>query len=213
MAVRDTKERILDAAERLFGERGFVGTSTRAVTSGAGVNLAAVHYHFGSKEALLRAVIDRRVAPINQERLKRLDRLEARVGDDPPGVEAIFDTYIAPALELEQDMERAGTSLRTIVGRLYSEPLELVQSILQEEFGDVARRYVAALTRALPDLAPNELRWRFQFAVAVMTYVLSNSPRIAPAPLRVAPEPPRATVERMVAFLSSAMRVPHRPEV
>ena len=78
---KGTKDRILDAAETRFAEHGFHGTSMRSVTSGANANLAAVHYHFGSKEALLEAVLSRRLEPINRLRIEMLDRLEA--GPDP----------------------------------------------------------------------------------------------------------------------------------
>src|SRR5215213_6345048 len=85
LASKDTKERILDAAERLFPAHGFAGTSLRAVTKEAGVNLAAVHYHFGTKEDLLRAVLGRIVIPVNRERLEMLEKVEAAAGSDPPG--------------------------------------------------------------------------------------------------------------------------------
>src|ERR671910_3594384 len=77
MRVMETKEKILDAAERLFAAHGFAGTSLRSVTKEAGVNLAAVHYHFGNKEDLLRAVLGRIVIPVNRERLEMLEQVEA----------------------------------------------------------------------------------------------------------------------------------------
>ena len=67
MAATDTKERILDAAELLFAAHGFAGTSLRAVTREAGVNLAAVHYPYGTEEDLLRAVLGRIVIAVNRE--------------------------------------------------------------------------------------------------------------------------------------------------
>ena len=76
MSSVDTKERILNAAERLFGEHGFAGTSLRAITKEAGVNLAAIHYHFGSKEALLLEALHRYAAPVNQQRLQLLQEVE-----------------------------------------------------------------------------------------------------------------------------------------
>ena len=100
-----TSERILDVAERLFAERGFAGTSLRALTSAARVNVAAVQYHFGGKQALFMAVIDRRVAPVQQRRLKLLDELEARLDGRPPELEAVLHTLIAPAFELERPSE------------------------------------------------------------------------------------------------------------
>ena len=74
--MTDTKEKILDTAERLIGERGYAATSLRHIIAQAGVNLAAVHYHFGSKEGLLDAVVERKAAPVNQARLAWLERVE-----------------------------------------------------------------------------------------------------------------------------------------
>ena len=70
----DTKERILRAAELIFGRHGYAGTTLRAVTAEAGVNLASANYHFGSKEALVMEMLRQRVAPINEERLLLLER-------------------------------------------------------------------------------------------------------------------------------------------
>src|SRR5690606_34005678 len=78
-----TREAILDSAEALFARQGHDGTSMRQITSEAGVNLAAVNYHFGSKEALVQAVLKRRLAVLNHERLRLLDELEARAGGQP----------------------------------------------------------------------------------------------------------------------------------
>src|SRR5918995_3621308 len=100
MRVMETKEKILDAAERLFATHGFAGTSLRAVTKEAGVNLAAVHYHFGTKEDLLRAVLSRIVIPVNRERLKMLEQVEAAAGSDPPSPAGVLQGFIAPALPL-----------------------------------------------------------------------------------------------------------------
>ena len=95
MASLDTKQHILDTAEQLFAERGYAATSLRAVTQAAGVNLAAVNYHFGSKTGLLFAVVERRVNPVNAERLRLLDTLES--GPEPPELEAVLRAFIAPA--------------------------------------------------------------------------------------------------------------------
>ena len=92
-----TRERLLDAAERLFAERGFEGTSLRAVTQAAGASVSAAHYHFGSKEALLHATLLRRVEPVNRARLARLGALEERGG--PVALEALLDCFLRPALE------------------------------------------------------------------------------------------------------------------
>src|SRR5437660_3119973 len=96
----DTKTRILDAAERLFMEHGFEATSLRQLTSAAGVNLAAVNYHFGSKEDLFQAVLTRRLDAMNQERIDLLDRVEREAAGEPPQVEKVIFAMLVPALRL-----------------------------------------------------------------------------------------------------------------
>src|SRR3954453_20324524 len=86
----DTKTRILDAAERLFVEHGFEATSLRSLTSAAGVNLAAVNYHFGSKEELFQAVLTRRLDPMNQERIDLLAKVEREGGGKALSCEKIL---------------------------------------------------------------------------------------------------------------------------
>src|SRR5437870_1032215 len=103
----NTEQRILDAAERLFAQHGFAGTSLRAITAAAGVNLAAVHYHFGSKEALLRATLDRIVGPVNRERLAMLQRAEDAAAAEAaaaPSVDAVLEAFIAPDVRLLTNM-------------------------------------------------------------------------------------------------------------
>src|SRR5215468_2668082 len=98
-----TKARILDAAEVLFMEHGFEATSLRAITAAAGVNLAAVNYHFGSKEELFQAVLTRRLDPMNQERVDLLTRLENEVAPRPLPCERILNAMFMPALKLARD--------------------------------------------------------------------------------------------------------------
>ena len=102
----DTKTRILDAAERLFVEHGFEATSLRQLTTAAGVNLAAVNYHFGSKEELFQAVLTRRLDPMNQERIERLEKLEREASGKPLSCEKILFAMLIPALRLARDERR-----------------------------------------------------------------------------------------------------------
>src|SRR5437868_9978051 len=100
---QDTKTRILDVAEGLFMEHGCEATSLRQLTAAAGVNLAAVNYHFGSKEELFQAVLTRRLDPMNQERIERLDRLEREAAARPLTCERILSAMLIPALRLARD--------------------------------------------------------------------------------------------------------------
>src|SRR5258706_5167560 len=107
----DTKTRILDAAEQLFMEHGFEATSMRQLTSAAGVNLAAVNYHFGSKEELFQAVLTRRLDPMNQERIELLQKVEREAGGKPLSCENVLFAMLIPALRPSRDQPLRGKEI------------------------------------------------------------------------------------------------------
>src|SRR5438045_7607516 len=125
----DTKQRILDSAERLFAEHGFEGTSLRTIIADAKVNLAAIHYHYRSKEALLDAVIFRRLEPINRERLRLLAECEAGVG--PLSLEGVLEAFFAPAVRVGAD-PICGKIFCRLIGRIFSEEKSLFPHIIKE---------------------------------------------------------------------------------
>ncbi len=173
----DTKERLLDAAEQLFAERGFGGASMRAVTKAAGSAVSAANYHFGSKEELLAAVLRRRLQPVNQSRIEALDRLQAEAGPDGSvPIEALFDAFYRPSFERMSEARVQGTSAmpRQVVARLYTEPPELVQPLRAELFGEVNERFLAAFARTFPAMSERKLRLLQHLAVASMVHVLAG---------------------------------------
>ncbi len=199
----ETQERILDAAERLFAARGFAATSLRAITSEAGVNVAAVHYHFGSREALLRAVIERRVEPINRARLERLDALES--AGVAPRLETLLEAFLGPAVEAV----RTDPGMARVTGLLFSEPAEHVRTLVMEVFREVALRFQAALERALPGLGPAEARERLGFVVGVLVHELAgHHPGLEGGPPGGAARGDGAALGRMVRFLAAGLRAP-----
>ena len=163
-----TRELILLAAETLFAERGYSATSVRAIAATAGVNLAAAHYHFGSKKGLLEAVVHARVAPINVYRLQALTTLELQ--NDDQNVDAIMTAFFAPFM----DGELSGGFPR-IMARIFGEPDELIRPILEQEFLPVTRRFIGALQIALPGLDSEELQWRFHFVIGAMIHLFMFS--------------------------------------
>jgi AcrR family transcriptional regulator len=165
----DTRETLLDAAESLFAEHGIQAASLRAITQQAGANLAAVHYHFGSKEALVRAVFSRRVGPLNQERLQRLDECERGEG----GVEEVLRAFIEPLLTMRRETPEGSRQFARLMGRSFNEPNEEVRAILTEEFGPMVRRFTEALARRLPHLPAPEILWRFHFVAGAMAHTIS----------------------------------------
>lgn len=166
----ETARRILDAAELLFVERGFAATSLRAIASSAGVNLAATHYHFGSKKGLLGAVFHRRVAPINEQRLAGLDQL-LRSGQALT-TRNILEVFFHPFI---QDDTFATTP--AVIGWIYGEPESLTRPIFEEEFTQVSARFQQTLAAVLPQVGREELRWRFHFMIGSMIHLLNiNAP-------------------------------------
>lgn len=163
-----TRERILDAAESLFIEHGYAATSLRAITTAADVNLAAAHYHFGSKFDLLAAVFHRRIEPVERGRLEALDALERQ--EAPFSVRDVVYAFLSPMYGAEAD--DLLDVLPDLIGRIYAEPESLTKPLLEGEFSGVAGRYLTALGQALPDVPPAELRWRFHFTIGAMIQLL-----------------------------------------
>jgi AcrR family transcriptional regulator len=202
-----TRERLLDAAERLFATRGFDGTSLREVTAAASANVAAIHYHFGSKEELLRAVLSRIVAPVNSERLRLLEKAEADAAPGAPSVEAILGAFLAPDLEVIRDLGERGAVVTRFMGRSYTEPSDLVRRMVGEQFGELGQRFHRALCRAVPDVPPDEVYWRLMAVVAVITYMLAAQGDGGSSSL-LDPNDLDGTLRRLAAFLAPGLRAP-----
>jgi len=169
-----TKDRILDAAEALFMEHGFEATSLRAITAAAAVNLAAVNYHFGSKEELFQAVLTRRLDPMNQRRVALLDRFE-REAATPLSCERIIVALFAPALEIARDPELGGNNFLRLLGRAYADPAPFIRRFLSEQYAQMIARFKAAFARALPHLPKKELSWRLHFIMGALSYTLAGT--------------------------------------
>lgn len=152
-AQAPTPSRLLDAAERLFGERGFDGTSLRAVAEAAGANIAAVNYHFGSKDRLLRAVVARAMGPVNADRHRRLDTLEARYVH--PTIAQLVRAFVEPGLDLINHHGERGPAVARFVGGVLFDPSPRIRQLFAEQVDPVEGRYLDALRAALPDQAPD----------------------------------------------------------
>jgi len=196
----NTKEKILQTAEELFGEQGITATSLRQIIAKAEVNLAAVHYHFGSKEDLLNEMVHRRAEPVNRERLARLERLEADTGHKPATVEAILDAFLAPMAVVA---EKNPLFVR-VMGRIHSEGL--MPAIIQKHFLPTAQRFIVLLRRALPELSDAEFLWRVHFMMGAMAHTMCGA-LVFPA----GDEDFHARMRKLVTFLSAGFRAPATP--
>ncbi|MBT5928409.1 MAG: TetR/AcrR family transcriptional regulator [Verrucomicrobia bacterium] len=177
MTDTDTKTAILDAAENLFVEQGFEGASLRSVTAMAKVNIAAIHYHFGSKDALVQAVLERRLSPVNQERLERLDALEAISDQSTLVLEDILRALFEPALRMSGIGGGGNKNIARLIGRIFSEPSNSLQLFLKERFQIVFERFTAALRSVLPELPEVDFFWRVHFMMGAMCHTLCDQER------------------------------------
>lgn len=171
-----TIERILDAAERLFARQGVGATSLRAITADAGVNTAAIHYHFGSKEALVEAVLVRRIAPLNQERLKQIERLEAAAGEGPVPPRALLAAFLTPVLAMQTELRERAVPFGSMFAWLRIESERGSGLRPHRHFEEVKARFAAAACRGRDDLGPDEAMERLDYAIGAMGHELVNQP-------------------------------------
>jgi len=172
LSPQATKDRILDAAESLYVASGFDAMSMRQITTAAGVNLAAVNYHFGSKESLIQVVLSRRLDGLNDARLAMLDQFELRLGGNVT-CEHLLTAMFLPALRMSQDKDVSGQYLQ-FVGRAYTDPSPAVQDYLRERYIATLARFFMAFQRALPDLSREDLGFRLNFAMGALAGVLAG---------------------------------------
>ena len=196
--MTDTKEKILDTAERLIGEQGYSATSLRHIIAQAGVNLAAVHYHFGSKEDLLDAVVARKAAPVNDARLAWLERVEAEAGNGPLEVEKVLESFFLPTVEVA--IRNPG--FVRLMGQMLAEGM--MPRIVEKHFQATGLRFVGALRRAVPELPQEELMWRIHFMVGAMAHTMCRAPIFPELAGDVADMEPR--LKRLVTFLAAGFR-------
>lgn len=201
--LSETKEQILAVAERLFAEQGFAGTSLRRVVREADVNLAAVHYHFGSKEGLFRAVVTHIAQPIVAAQLEQLSKCTK--ANDPSEVESILEAFILPPLHVvlstgEQCIYRA-----RFMGRCRTEP-DPLQLIAKQEFRVSEQAFLDVLQRSLPDQSRTELAWKLDLVVATLIRVATEAGKPGALLQGNTPDDIQMTVSRLVHFLAAGIR-------
>jgi AcrR family transcriptional regulator len=165
-----TKDRILGAAEELFAQHGFGGTSLRQVTTRADVNIAAVNYHFGSKENLVNEVFRRRMDEMSAQRLALLKTAQEQY---PGELEPILAAFVEPALALAQDRHGGGAFIR-VIARAYAEKNDSLRKFLSDQYGHVLREFAKAMAACLPTLSKEALYWRLDFLAGALTYAMAD---------------------------------------
>ncbi|MDE2755904.1 MAG: TetR/AcrR family transcriptional regulator [Acidobacteriota bacterium] len=204
----DTRDQILDTAERLFAEFGIDGVSIRTITAEARVNLAAIHYHFGSKEALVREVFVRRIDPLNRERLRLLDDLLERSLPQKPKLEELVRILVGPPLRLWLQAGKGETFTR-LCGRIYSESSGQLETMFVDLFQEVVRRFSAAFEQAAPELPKTELMWRMHFVIGAMVHTLMQVGFVRQLRAETSEgNEVEANIERLTRFATAGLRAP-----
>jgi len=194
----DTKTKILDAAEKRFGLNGFEGTSLRDITSDAQVNLAAINYHFQSKDSLIDAVIRRRIEPVNRRRIEML-----KAAGPSPSIEQIIEAFLSPVLE------KGFPTAVPLIGRILSTPDQFVDRVFKPHMREVVDLFRQAFEEALPEMPVEDRLWRLHFMAGTMTHVLSLGQVIPVMTDGVCDLSDRkALVARLITFLAAGFRAP-----
>ncbi len=175
----DTASHILDVAEELFSEQGLDRVSIRDITRQAKVNLASVNYHFGGKMALISAVFERRLVPLNEARLAALEAVEQQAGKKAPRLERILEALVLPTVQSALQAS-PGEAWSKLFGRSLSEPSPEVEAMLKTQFEPLAEKMHRLLRRALPRLSASEIFWRLKFTFGSLHHWLLTRDRFLP---------------------------------
>lgn len=206
-ARRDTKDKILDAAEGLFADQGFAATSLRQITAEAKVNLAAVNYHFKSKEALLSAVIERTLAPINRRRMELLDEVEANSNGRRPGLESVVRAFVRPAFEARSANAESMRHFPRLMARVMAEPGDWAAPVMLPALHAITNRFMPIFQKAMGVENRTTVLWGAQFTIGCMTRCLTAPEFIHTITGEILQhESMEQTLDRVVCFIVGGMR-------
>lgn len=205
----DTKDALLNAAEKLFANHGFAATSMREIATTAKANLASANYHFGGKRGLMIAVLERRVTPLNCERLRLLDALEAESGRRVPPLDKVIEAFFGPALRMCGQKTKGGESFDRLIGRMFIEPDAQLHTQFVALFKEVADRFIPTIQKALPSLPAPDLFWRLHFMIGSMAHTMCDKERLRAISCgKVNPDDTEAAVRQLTAFVVGGLRAP-----
>ena len=177
MKTISKRDRILDAAEALFAERGFDGVTLRQIASSAGVDVALANYHFGKKLELFNAVFERRAALLNQSRLDALRKVQAEQGDAGASVEQVIEAFLRP-LELTQETADPGWRHYLALIAYVNNSTYWGKRMMSKLFDDLVQEFIAALRQALPTASDQDLYWCYHNLSGALTLTLAQTERI-----------------------------------
>jgi len=210
MPPKNTAISILSAAEELFAEKGFAETSLRNITSRAGVNLAAVNYHFGSKKELIQAVFARFLTPFCAELESELNNYQAELDGQRPDLTTLLGLLARTASKVDQDNPDRIAIFMRLLGLAYSQGQGHLRRFLRNEYGTVFAVYMKLVTEATPELSEQERFWRIHFMLGATVFTLSGAEALtAMAEYDLGEQTDVSQViQRLVPFLSSGFQAP-----
>ncbi len=201
----ETRRRILTAAEELFAERGIDGVSLREITTAAGANSAAAHYHFGSKDAVLAELFQERARAIVERRLDLLARVP-RDGRGAASAEDLLRAFLRPSLDVVA--APGGPAFMRLRARLAFEAAAVRREVLARAFDASSRTFLDELRLALPDVSVEDLRWRFHFTLGAMTYTMAAPGRIESITDGALDTTDDTALEQLVRYAAAGLRAP-----
>lgn len=193
-------------------QQGFEGASVRQIATLANANLAAINYHFGTKETLIEQVLKRRLDELNQKRLEALDELERAAGSKPIKPTKILGAFFGTLLSVAKSQPAGGHTFLKLLGRTLAEPADFIRVFLSHEHQHVLDRYQAALFKALPDVPKSEVIWRFHFMLGATSYAIAGTDSLRLIARWEGDDDQEIDVDvltaRLMAFLVGGLRAP-----
>lgn len=172
MAKVETKQKILNTAELLFAEQGFDDTSLRQITGAAGVNLASVNYHFGSKKDLIKAVMDRYLSLF----MPKADAALSQLLTEPTlTLSQVFECFVAPLLSLSGVRRQGPEIFLQLLGRGYIDNQGFLRWFIVNHYGQVLAHFTQAIHKAAPQLSKAEVFWRLHFTLGTVVFTMASS--------------------------------------
>lgn len=209
LSPADTKTRILDAAESLFVGGGFDSMSMRQITSAAGVNLAAVNYHFGSKDALIHAVLARRLDLLDTQRVAMLDAFEAAYAERL-SCEHVLVALFLPAVRIFRSDAPGADRFLHFIGRAYTDPSPVVRDFINGNYIQTLGRFFMAFQRTLPELSREDLGFRLNFAMGALSGILAggNTQRLIRDFTQGQGDQEVTLLSRLISLMVAALKAP-----
>ncbi|MFM2242575.1 MAG: hypothetical protein RLZ97_1430 [Verrucomicrobiota bacterium] len=208
-----TRQKLLEAAETLFSEMGFDRVTVRDVTDKAGANVAAVNYHFGSREGLVEKVIERHISPVNEERLARLDMLERKSGAKAVVLEEILEAFVRPFLTQLRRSELSEKLTFKLMGRMLGDQAGRMPATVEAQFNEVVHRFRRAFAKALPHLDEEELLWRTHFMAGGMIHAMAHADLLHRLTRGASGNPStEQTLSRFIRYAAAGLRHGSVPE-